>query len=158
MSDAGRDGERFIVVGVDGSEPSIEALKWAATQARLTGAALRVMTTWEVPTGNGWTPMFPVDYDPEAMARHGLEEAITAALGPDPDIPLERIVEGGHAAPALLAAAKGAELLVVGNRGHGAFVGMLIGSVPEHIMRHAPCAVVIVPSVKPARGAAPQSG
>jgi nucleotide-binding universal stress UspA family protein len=157
MSDEAGNGERFIVVGVDGSEPSIQALKWAAAQARLTGAKLRVLTTWEVPTGNGWTPMFPVDYDPETMARHGLDEAISAALGAAPDVPVERIVEGGHAAPALLAAAKGAELLVVGNRGHGAFVGMLIGSVPEHLMRHAPCTVVVVHDGKPARGAVPES-
>jgi nucleotide-binding universal stress UspA family protein len=144
MSDTAENSERFIVVGVDGSEPSRKALRWAAEQARLTGATLRVLTTWEVATGTGWVPTFPVDYDPEAMARRALDEAIDETLGADPGIPVERVVKVGHAAPVLLAAAKDADLLVVGSHGHGAFAGMLIGSVSEHLVRHAPCAIVVV--------------
>ena len=144
MGDPGQKTEHFIVVGVDGSEPSLKALGWAAQQARLTGATLRVVTTWEVSTGTGWVPTFPVDYDPEALARQALDEAITDTLGADPDIVLERVVKEGHAAPVLLAAARDADLLVVGSHGHGAFAGMLIGSVSEHLVRHAPCAVVVV--------------
>ena len=144
MSEAVEKNERFIVVGVDGSEPSLKALRWAAQQARLTGATLRVLTTWEVATGTGWVPTFPVDYDPQAVARQALDEAVTETLGADPDVAVERIVKEGHAAPILLAAAKDADLLVVGSHGHGAFAGMLIGSVSEHLVRHAPCAIVIV--------------
>ncbi len=144
MSEAVEKNERFIVVGVDGSEPSLKALRWAAQQARLTGATLRVLTTWEVATGTGWVPTFPVDYDPQAVARQALDEAVTETLGADPDVAVERIVKEGHAAPVLLAAAKDADLLVVGSHGHGAFAGMLIGSVSEHLVRHAPCAIVIV--------------
>src|ERR1017187_8335311 len=106
MSEAVEKNERFIVVGVDGSEPSLKALRWAAQQARLTGATLRVLTTWEVATGTGWVPTFPVDYDPQAVARQALDEAITETLGADPDVAVERIVKEGHAAPILLAAAK----------------------------------------------------
>src|ERR1039458_293696 len=142
MSEAVEKNERFIVVGVDGSEPSLKALRWAAQQARLTGATLRVLTTWEVATGTGWVPTFPVDYDPQAVARQALDEAVTETLGADPDVAVERIVKEGHAAPILLAAAKDADLLVVGSHGHGAFAGMLIGSVSEHLVRHAPCAIV----------------
>src|ERR1035438_3216212 len=131
MSEAVEKNERFIVVGVDGSEPSLKALRWAAQQARLTGATLRVLTTWEVATGTGWVPTFPVDYDPQAVARQALDEAITETLGADPDVAVERIVKEGHAAPVLLAAAKDADLLVVGSHGHGAFAGMLIGSGSE---------------------------
>lgn len=144
MSDAGEKSERFIVVGVDGSEPSLKALGWAAAQARLTGAKLRVVTTWEVSTGTGWVPTFPVDYDPEVLARQALDEAVTTVLGADPDIEVERLVKEGHAAHVLLAAAGGADLLVVGSHGHGAVAGMLIGSVSEQVVRHAPCAVVVV--------------
>jgi len=144
MSEAVEKNERFIVVGVDGSEPSLKALRWAAQQARLTGATLRVLTTWEVATGTGWVPTFPVDYDPQAVARQALDEAVTETLGADPDVAVERIVKEGHAAPVLLAAAKDADLLVVGSHGHGAFAGMLIGSVSEHLVRHAPCAIVVV--------------
>jgi len=151
MSEAVEKNERFIVVGVDGSEPSLKALSWAAQQARLTGATLRVLTTWEVATGTGWVPTFPVDYDPQAVARQALDEAVTETLGADPDVAVERIVKEGHAAPILLAAAKDADLLVVGSHGHGAFAGMLIGSVSEHLVRHAPCAIVVVHCDKPPR-------
>jgi nucleotide-binding universal stress UspA family protein len=151
MSEAVEKNERFIVVGVDGSEPSLKALRWAAQQARLTGATLRVLTTWEVATGTGWVPTFPVDYDPQAVARQALDEAVTETLGADPDVAAERIVKEGHAAPVLLAAAKDADLLVVGSHGHGAFAGMLIGSVSEHLVRHAPCAIVVVHCDKPPR-------
>ena len=151
MSEAVEKNERFIVVGVDGSDPSLKALRWAAQQARLTGATLRVLTTWEVATGTGWVPTFPVDYDPQAVARQALDEAVTETLGADPDVAVERIVKEGHAAPVLLAAAKDADLLVVGSHGHGAFAGMLIGSVSEHLVRHAPCAIVVVHCDKPPR-------
>jgi len=144
MSEAVEKKERFIVVGVDGSEPSLNALRWAGEQARMTGATLRVLTTWQVATGTGWVPTFPVDYDPQAVARQALDEAVTETLGADPDVAVERIVKEGHAAPVLLAAAKDADLLVVGSHGHGAFAGMLIGSVSEHLVRHAPCAIVVV--------------
>jgi len=77
MSEAAEKTEDFIVVGVDGSEPSLTALRWAARQARLTGSVLRVVTAWEVATSAGWVPAFPVDYDPEAVAAKALDQAIT---------------------------------------------------------------------------------
>jgi len=144
MSEAAEQSERFIVVGVDGSIPSVSALKWASRQARLTGAKLRAITTWELSAAVGWAPSFPVDYDPEGIARQVLDEAIFDAFGPQVDVPLERLVLEGHPAPVLLAAAKGADLLVVGSRGHGAFTGMLLGSVSEHVVSHAPCPVVVI--------------
>ena len=79
-----------------------------------------------------------------AGATQTLDAAVNETLGSDPGIALERVVKEGHAAPVLLAAARDADLLVVGSHGHGAFAGMLIGSVSEHLMRHAPCAVVVV--------------
>ena len=149
MSESATKDRGFILVGVDGSEPSLAALRWAAWQATLTGAALRVLVSWELPSFTGWAPVFPLEYDPEQIAGKILDEALRDALGPDSGagtegLAVERIVVEGHPAPALIAAAHGAELLVVGSQGHGAFTGMLIGSVSEHLVAHAPCSVVVV--------------
>ncbi len=149
MSDVAHRQDRFIVVGVDGSQPSIEALKWAAHQASLTGATLRVVIAWELSKAVGWAPAFPDDYDPEAASKTVLDEAILDALGPNPEVPVERFVKEGHGGPALVAASQGADLLVVGGSGHGAIAGMLIGSVSEHCVRHASCPVVVIHGEKP---------
>lgn len=145
MSEAAEHEEHFIVVGIDGSESSLGALRWGARQANLTGATLRVVSAWEISTATGWAPSYPVDYDPEADARRVLDQAILDTFGPAPDVAVEHVVAEGHAAPVLLAAAEDADLIVVGSRGHGALAGMLLGSVSEHVVRHAPCAVVVVP-------------
>jgi nucleotide-binding universal stress UspA family protein len=133
-----------IVVGVDGSDPSKRALRWAAGQAKLTGAELKVVTSWEYPPTLGWAPPYPSDFDPDADARKALEEAVAAVLGADPGVVLHVVVQEGHPAFVLTEAAKGAELLVVGSRGHGAFAGMVLGSVSEYCAAHAPCPVVVV--------------
>jgi nucleotide-binding universal stress UspA family protein len=133
-----------IVVGVDGSDPSKRALRWAADQARLTGAELKIVTTWEYPPTLGWAPPYPSDFDPDADARKALEETVDAVLGADPGVVLHLTVQEGHPAFVLTEAGKGAELLVVGSRGHGAFAGMLLGSVSEYCAAHAPCPVVVV--------------
>ena len=133
-----------IVVGVDGSEASLDALRWAAQQAQLTGASLDVVTAWEYPTAFGWAPPIPADWNPEAEARLDLAESVERTLGKTPSVNVRQVVVEGHPAPALLAAAEHADLLVVGSRGHGAFVGMLVGSVSEHCVSHATCPVVVV--------------
>ncbi len=134
----------LIVVGVDGSEPSLDALRWAADQARLTGASLEVITTWEYPTSFGWAPAWPPDWNPGGDSRKALAEVVSNVLGQDTKIDVRQVVLEGHAAPALVNAAQRADLLVVGSRGHGAFAGMLLGSVSEHCATHSPCPVVIV--------------
>jgi nucleotide-binding universal stress UspA family protein len=135
---------RRIVVGVDGSPASCRALRWAADQARRTGAALEVITTWEYPTSYGWVPPYPPDFDPAGDARRALEDTVAEVLGDHSDLAVELIVREGHAAPVLVEAAKGAMMLVVGSRGHGGFAGMLLGSVSEHCVRHAPCPVTVM--------------
>jgi nucleotide-binding universal stress UspA family protein len=133
-----------IVVGVDGSEPSKRALRWAANQAKLTGAELEVVTTWEYPPTLGWAPPYPSDFDPDADAGKALRETVDAVLGSDPGVVVHQRVTEGHPAFVLTEAAKGATLLVVGSRGHGAFSGMLLGSVSEYCASHASCPVVVV--------------
>lgn len=133
-----------IVVGVDGSEASKTALRWAANQARLTGARLVVVAAWEYPTSFGWAPAYPADWDPEADARTALTEVVDQVLGQQRPDGVELDVAEGHPAPILVEASQGAELLVVGSRGHGAFAGMVLGSVSEHCVAHARCPVVVV--------------
>jgi nucleotide-binding universal stress UspA family protein len=139
-----------IVVGVDGSEPSTEALEWAAHQAELTGATLDVVTAWaygEEPTPFGIVPPVLPEVDPLTETRSKLDELVAAVRGRHKLITVRADVVRGHAAEVLLEEAQDADLLVVGSRGRGAVVEMLLGSVSEHCVRHAACPVVIVRSV-----------
>ena len=135
--------EQTIVVGVDTSDSSREALRWAARQAELTGAHLRVVMAWEIPSMAFWAPL-PEGLDLGKDASEALEETVRAVLGPDPKVKLTTVVLEGHPAPMLLEQARDADLLVVGSRGHGEFTGMLLGSVSEHCVAHASCPVVVV--------------
>ena len=134
----------MIVVGVDGSDPSTRALRWAAHQAKLTGTKLKVVTSWEYPPTLGWAPPYPSDFDPNEDARKAVQDTIDTVLGPEAAVVGEVDVTEGHPAFVLTEAARGAELLVVGSRGHGAFAGMLLGSVSEYCAAHASCPVVVV--------------
>jgi nucleotide-binding universal stress UspA family protein len=131
-----------IVVGVDGSASSLDALRWATRQAALTGAELVAVTAWHFPPTYGGYPMV-AEGDWKANADVILDTAVKEALGEVPTQLGRRVVEG-HPVTVLLAAAAGADLLVLGTRGHGGFAGMLLGSVSEHLVAHAPCAVVVV--------------
>jgi nucleotide-binding universal stress UspA family protein len=142
MSPADSGGHGTIVVGVDGSESSVGALRWAVHQALLTGDAVHAVTSWALPTTYGYMPV--VEFDWAKNAGTILDHALTSALGDSGAKDVCRHVVEGHPALALLDAAAEATLLVVGNRGHGGFVGMLLGSVSQHVVCHAPCPVVVV--------------
>jgi nucleotide-binding universal stress UspA family protein len=150
MTDHAADSTRRIVVGVDGSPGSKTALKWAMTQARLTGATVEAITTWQDPaqygTAYGWTAAaFEGDSYATTMVKV-LDDTIaevTAGM-PQPVTVLAQVING-HPAEALTHAAAGAEMLVVGSRGHGTFAGIVLGSVSQHCVQHAPCPVVVVP-------------
>lgn len=149
MTDRAAGTTQRIVVGVDGSPGSTGALRWAMKQAHLTGATVEAITTWQDPaqygTAYGWTSAaFEGDSYATTMVKV-LDETVAevAAELPHPVPVLARVVEG-HAAGELLRAAAGADLLVVGSRGHGTFAGVLLGSVSQHCVQHAPCPVVVV--------------
>lgn len=151
MTDHGTDVADRIVVGVDGSPGSKTALKWAMNQARLTGATVEAITSWQDPaqygTAYGWTAAaFEGDTFATAMAKV-LDETVAevSAELPHPVSVLAQVVVQGHPAEALLHAATGAQLLVVGSRGHGTFAGIILGSVSQHCVQHASCPVVVVP-------------
>ncbi len=137
-----------VVVGVDGSEGSRRALAWAAEEARDHQAGLTVLGSWAPPvalSGPGFAA-YPgyTEADLSAVAEHELTAALQAVLGDAPDLPVERLVVEGHPAHRLVEASDGADLLVVGCRGHGGFAGMLLGSVSQHVAAHARCPVVVV--------------
>ncbi len=144
-----QEGRPEIVVGVDGSKSSAEALRWAVRQAEFTGSTLRVITAWSFPnhpTPFGIVPALPL---PESILEGvvtALEEWINEEVGPQTEVHIIPSVIERAPAAALVEAARDADLLVVGNRGHGAFTGMLLGSVSMHCAVHSPRPVVIVHS------------
>jgi nucleotide-binding universal stress UspA family protein len=130
-----------IVVGVDGSPAAALALRWALAQAVLTGAAVEAINAWQVPqVPGGRVSMMGGDFS--AISKEILRNAVEA-VGASPESVIERTVQG-HPAQVLVDASDGAELLVVGNRGHGGFTGLLLGSVSGQVLAHARCPTVVV--------------
>jgi nucleotide-binding universal stress UspA family protein len=140
-----QSGTGRIVVGVDGSSCSEEALRWAIGQARLTGQPIEAVTSWSIPIdlgvgGKGGL----VGFDWKGLATSMLADAVARAVDPsDADRVSQRVV-AGHPAKVLVDASGDAALLVVGNRGRGGFTGMLLGSVSQHVIARAACPVVVV--------------
>ena len=141
---------RGIVVGVDGSEGAKRALAWAADEARLRGAPLKVVLAWHWPAaalaGAAWSGVDSQLTDEfRKSARKRLDD-LCAELAPRLEgVAVERTVVEGPAAACLIAAAAEADLLVVGTRGHGGFTDLLLGSVSQQCAHHSPCPIVIVP-------------
>jgi nucleotide-binding universal stress UspA family protein len=132
-----------IVVGIDGSAAATEALHWAAHQAELTGSTLEIIMTWDWPPSYGWAMPYPSDFDPEHGVQAVVEQAASDLRTGYSGIEVTGRALQGHPAPILVEASKGADLLVVGCRGHGEFVGMLIGSVSEYCVTNAHCPVLV---------------
>jgi nucleotide-binding universal stress UspA family protein len=136
-----------VLVGVDGSPSSRTALRWAMAEAGRRGAGVTVLHAWEVPAIVGPAPG-GYSYDTEALdqaARALVGSLVDAAVAETPRVAVERRVVGGGPAASLLDAAEGATLIVVGRRGLGGFGRLLLGSVSDHVARHAPCPVVVMP-------------
>lgn len=136
-----------IVVGVDGSEHSVDALRWALAEAKLRGAPLRVVASFSTPlmsTGYEVEAADPADF--AAATRTMLDAAIDTAVS---DVDVEGVelipeVLDGHAGEQLIGLSESADLLVVGARGRGGFLGLLMGSVTTYVVNHARCPVVVV--------------
>jgi nucleotide-binding universal stress UspA family protein len=141
-------GQELVVVGVDGSAESVAALRWAARYAAATGARVRTLLAWHYPGAVGGPP---VEKAPEAIheqtdahMHETLDAAIAKAYEGQEATGVEKSTAYAHPAQALIEASKEADLLVVGHRGHGAFTGMLVGSVSIHCVTGAFCPVVVV--------------
>jgi nucleotide-binding universal stress UspA family protein len=142
-SEPSGEQERRIVVGVDGSASSKAALAWAVRQARLTGAVVEAVTAWEFPAAYGY-PVPVLDVDFEELAIKTVKDAIAEVkAGADADSIRYKVVEG-NAARVLIDESAGADLLVVGSRGHGGFVEALLGSTGQHAVHHATIPVVVI--------------
>jgi nucleotide-binding universal stress UspA family protein len=137
------NGEGRIVVGVDGSRPSLRALGWGAYLAAMFGARLDAVTAWELPTALGFASV-PPDWDPAGDMEAVLDDAVRAVFGDRPPTGLRRQVREGGAAKVLLDVSEGAVMLVVGSRGHGGFAGLLLGSVSANVAEHASCPVLVI--------------
>ena len=130
-----------IVVGVDGSENSVAAAAWAVEQARLRGAGLDVVVAWEFPP--------PVEFTvpTEAELAHEAESVLAGVLSQlsTDGVTVNGSTKLGAPARVLLDAATDADMLVIGSRGHGTFVGLLLGSVSMRVVTHATVPTVVVP-------------
>ena len=172
QSDVVDERRPVVVVGVDGSEGSAKALAWAAQEARMRGAILRVVHAWHFPRLSDGayvqasTPADPSglpsddtaydEFRSEVIGMSGGEPGeaeasvvvsqIAAVLGPFPDVPLERHVKQGRPPQVILEAADDADLVVVGSRGRDGFAGLLLGSVSSQVTQHARCPVTVVHS------------
>ncbi|MFH9085625.1 universal stress protein [Streptomyces sp. NPDC017673] len=140
--------ERRVVVGVDGSQSSYDALRWAVRYAGLVGGTVDAVAVWELPGLYGWSgPAVDMDVD-EEETRQKMGQELTDVLGADAAGSVRTHVVHGNPADILLRAAEGAEILVVGSRGRGGFARALLGSVSQHVSQHASCPVVIVRSAQ----------
>jgi nucleotide-binding universal stress UspA family protein len=132
-----------IVVGVDGSPSSVEALRWAEFLAQQIDADVEAVTTWEAPIGwqdEGWID----DTDPRDEARRQLRTAVRTVYGRNRPAHLSTSVLLDSPVTALLTAGRTATLMVVGSRGHGRMAGLLLGSVSSAVAAKAACPVVVV--------------
>jgi nucleotide-binding universal stress UspA family protein len=132
-----------IVVGVDGSPASIGALKWALDQAALTGAAVEAINAWQyAQVLGGQASAIGVNFS--ATAEQILQNAVESVGASTESVTTRTVL--GHPVQVLVDASGDADLLVVGSRGHGGFVGMLLGSVSGQVSTYAQCPTVIVPA------------
>jgi len=139
-----------IVVGVDHSEGAKAALRFALEEATLRQATLRVVYAWQYAyigaTGfEGSYPALGGDIkELRDVAERDLDATLQEAIPETGTIELERRVVEDRPAAALVEESRGADMVVVGSRGHGGFAGLLLGSVSQQVAHHAACPVVIV--------------
>ena len=146
MTQSQGEGERRIVVGVDGSASSKAALAWAIRQAKLTGpvAVVDAVIAWGFPGTYGYPVPVVRTLNVEEIATKVLADAIAEVSRTAGPARIRSKVVEGTAAGVLLKESAGAELLVVGSRGYGGFTEALLESVGQHCVHHATCPVVVI--------------
>jgi nucleotide-binding universal stress UspA family protein len=140
-------GWNTIVVGVDGSPGSRKALTWAAAEAADHGAGLTVLNVWEhtlMPPAGSVSVSERYVPDPSQRTTDDLLQVIKEELGEEPPVLVQAHVRQGRPAKVLIEESSNADLLVVGNRGHGGFAGLVLGSVSQHVAAYAKCPVTVV--------------
>lgn len=144
-----QDHQGRVVVGVDRSEHSVKALRWAADEARRRGLPLHVMYAWEglgveIARDSGWVKAPTFELEREAATKV-IDRMVADVVGSDTRLEVVDAPVPGQAAAALIEASADADLVVVGSRGGGGFAGLRLGSVSEQVVHHAHCPVVVVP-------------
>ncbi|MGI8939247.1 MAG: universal stress protein [Iamia sp.] len=142
---------RPVVAGVDGSDSSRRALRWAAHEAVRRGVRLVALHGWDLPPAAAPSPladpMVVLPTDAFAEGATALVEAEVAALREQvPEVEVEARAEGTGIGQALMDASEGAAMVVVGSRGRGGFAELLLGSISQQLAHHAPCPVAIIPT------------
>ncbi len=143
-TDSGQARSPRVVVGIDGSEGSTRALRWAASEAARRGAVLEGHTSYSS------DHEFITPEEVHEVMHHVLDDAEAYVADHTPGLVFEGVTHDGPAAKFLIEASKGADLLVVGSRGLGGFSGLMLGSVSRRCSLHAHCPVMIV---RPSEGA-----
>jgi nucleotide-binding universal stress UspA family protein len=137
-----------VVVGVDGSDQSMAALRWALAEGAARKAVVQVVHAWSAPMIYG--PVSGVTGSDvgviEGGARRMVDDMVDRAVAGASPVDVERTAVPGGPASSLVDAADDADLVVVGRRGLGGFSRLLLGSVSEHVARHAGCPVVVIPT------------
>ena len=135
-----------IVVGVDGSEAARAALAWALGEARIRQATVDAVHAWHHPFEGvvDGSVVLPFSEDPESWAKKALDDQLAQVGGDAGDLAIVPRVEYGAAAQALLDAAEGAAMVVVGSRGRRRVTGLLLGSVSQFLVARASCPVVVI--------------
>lgn len=141
MTNTHRRAGSCVVVGVDGSEPSQQALRWAAMIADAAGAHIDAIAAWQYSIPFGWT--MP-SWDPRADMEQVLRKTVDVAFDGRRPAGMNLVVCEGNPARVLLERSAGALMLVVGSRGHGGFAGLLLGSVSAAVAEHATCPVLVI--------------
>jgi nucleotide-binding universal stress UspA family protein len=130
-----------IVVGVDGSDHGNAALRWAVEEAKVHTGEIIAVFAWQMPFV-GIPGAFDRD-EMERVCKVFLDESV-GAIVPHASVPITKLVAEGDVSASLIAAAKTADILVLGSRGRGGFAGLKLGSVSQECVQHAACAVAII--------------
>jgi nucleotide-binding universal stress UspA family protein len=136
-----------VVVGVDGSELSIDAVDFAFEQAQARNTTLTAVMAWHDPVRTGPGDLLPLVYDLDALEQESaalLAETVAGHADKYPDVVVRKELVRGYPDDVLIDAGRSAELLVVGSRGRGAFRGLLLGSVSRALVHYAPCPIAVV--------------
>lgn len=137
-------GPPGLIVGVDGSESSVAALRYAAELAPKLSLRVRALGVWNYPSFiyGGYYPQ--MDWTPEDDAERIVARAAEEVFGAELPEWFATRTRQGRPAEALIDESRHAEMVVVGSRGHGGFAGLLLGSVSAAVAEHAHCPVLVV--------------
>ena len=136
---------KHITVGVDGSEEARAALRYALEEGRLRGAEVNVVLAYSPLPFLAGDIALQFEAPAEVQADELLRKEVEPVAAEFPGVKVTTQAILGAAAQTLIEAAKGSDLLVVGCRGRGGFSGLLLGSVSQQCVHHAPCPVVVIP-------------